>query len=474
VYETAVPPRPTERLLSVAGDGDVDRFRGALARAREALGRGTLWHINSTAEGGGVAELLRANLGYLAGDGVRIRWAIFEGDPRFFEITKRIHNRLHDDVGDGGELGDDEHAHYEQVTRRNADELAALVRAGDVVVVHDPQPAGLIPSLVAAGAHVIWTCHIGVDATTDVTRSAEEFLRSWVEQASAFVFTRDSYVWHVLDRSKVTLIPPCIDPLALKNIDLSRAQQEAIMAVTGLAASRAEGDTSFERADGIRTTVRRPADVYEVMPAPADVPIVTQVSRWDRLKDPIGVMQGFAAAPGLDDAHLILAGPAPSAVADDPEAEAVLTEVRDTWSAQPMNVRARIHIASLPTDDVDENAVIVNALQRRADIVVQKSLAEGFGLTVTEAMWKRRPLVAGAVGGVLEQIEDGVQGLLVDPRDLTAFGAALEALLNDPVRAATLGDAARQRVRERFLPPHYLAANLEVVAAVAGGALSSP
>ena len=146
MHETAVPPRPTARLLSVVGDGDVDRFRAALARAGAALGQGTLWHINSTAEGGGVAELLRANLGYLSGNGVRVRWAIFDGDPRFFQITKRIHNRLHGDAGDGGNLGDDERAHYDDVTRRNADEFAALVGAGDVVVVHDPQPAGLIPA----------------------------------------------------------------------------------------------------------------------------------------------------------------------------------------------------------------------------------------------------------------------------------------------------------------------------------------
>jgi trehalose synthase len=178
--------------------------------------------------------------------------------------------------------------------------------------------------------------------------------------------------------------------------------------------------------------------------------------------------------PGLGDAHLVLAGPSPSSVADDPEASEVVSDLWDVWNEQPASSRERIHVATLPTDDVEENAVMVNALQRRSDVVVQKSLAEGFGLTVTEAMWKRRPLVAGAVGGVLEQIEDGVQGLLVDPRDLGAFGEAVETLLADPTRAAELGDAAHERVRERFLPPHYLAENLELVAAVASGGLSSP
>ena len=140
MYETAVPPRPTARLLSVVNDDDVDRFRAALARAGAALGPRTLWHINSTAEGGGVAELLRANLGYLVGDGLRVRWAIFEGDPRFFQITKRIHNRLHGDLGDGGELGTEERTHYDEVTRRNAEGLAVLVQPGDVVVVQTHSP----------------------------------------------------------------------------------------------------------------------------------------------------------------------------------------------------------------------------------------------------------------------------------------------------------------------------------------------
>jgi trehalose synthase len=474
VYETAVPPRPTAHLSSVVGGDDVDRFHAALERAGAALGSGTLWHINSTAEGGGVAELLRANLGYLAGNGVGVRWTIFEGDPGFFQITKRIHNRLHGDTGDGGDLDEAERRHYEEVTGRNAEQLAALVRPGDVAVVHDPQPAGLISRLVAAGVHVVWTCHVGIDTPNNVTRSAWRFLQPFVEPASAYVFTRASYVWDDLDRRKVVLIPPCIDPLALKNVELLDSQREAIVGITGLATPRADGRPSFERPDGTVGEVVRRADVLEVMRVPADAPIVTQVSRWDRLKDPVGVLRGFAAERGIGDAHLILAGPAPSSVADDPEAEVVLSELRDVWAEQPMGLRERIHIANLPTDDVDENAIIVNALQRRADVVVQKSLAEGFGLTVTEAMWKRRPIVASAVGGILEQIENGEQGVLVDPSDLAAFGDALRGLLSAPEHAAALGQAAHERARDRFLPPDYLSANLELVAALAEGGVSSP
>ena len=174
-------------------------------------------------------------------------------------------------------------------------------------------------------------------------------------------------------------------------------------------------------------------------PTPPDAPLVVQVSRWDALKDPVGVMRGAADDPSLGEAHLMLAGPRPASVVDDPEADAVLAEVLDVWRRLPTKDRSRVHIANLPTDDVEANAIIVNALQRRADVVVQKSLAEGFGLTVTEAMWKERPIVASAVGSIRDQIRDGVHGLLVDPRDLTAFGDAVHGLLADPRRLPSLG-----------------------------------
>jgi len=176
------------------------------------------------------------------------------------------------------------------------------------------------------------------------------------------------------------------------------------------------------------------------------------------------VLRGFVDEPGLDDAHLVLAGPAPSSVADDPEAAEVFRELHDTWRALADADRRRVHLANIPTDDVDENATVVNALQRRADVVVQKSLAEGFGLTVTEAMWKARPVVAGQVGGIQDQITDGTTGLLVDPRDLTAFGNAVEVVLADPSLAASLGAAAEERVRERYLTPHYLGSYLRLFA----------
>jgi trehalose synthase len=203
--------------------------------------------------------------------------------------------------------------------------------------------------------------------------------------------------------------------------------------------------------------------VVEDAPVPSNVPLVVQVSRWDALKDPVGVIQGFAEDTNIADAHLTLAGPAPSSVADDPEALQVLDDVERARERLHADVRARVHLANLPTDDVEENAVIVNALQRRADVVAQKSLAEGFGLTVTEAMWKRRALVASRVGGIQDQITDGEHGRLIDPRNLMEFGNAVEELLADRNRAQLLGEAAHERVRTTYTAVHYLANYLDLV-----------
>jgi trehalose synthase len=186
--------------------------------------------------------------------------------------------------------------------------------------------------------------------------------------------------------------------------------------------------------------------------------LVVQVSRWDGLKDPVGVIRGFAdhVAPHTD-AHLVLAGPAAEAVSDDPEGDQVLRDSLLAWEFLPPPVRDRVHLATLPMKDTEENATLVNALQRKAEVVVQKSLAEGFGLTVAEAMWKGRPVVASRIGGIQDQIEDGRTGLLIsDPRDLAEYGAAVRSLLDDPERAARMGAAARERVRDYFLGPRHL------------------
>jgi trehalose synthase len=198
--------------------------------------------------------------------------------------------------------------------------------------------------------------------------------------------------------------------------------------------------------------------MFETQPLQADTPVVVQVSRWDALKDPLGVIRGFAEHVSADTgSHLLYAGPATSAVADDPEGERVLRDALAMRESLPEEPRSRVHLATLPMEDPAENAIIVNAMQRHAAVVTQKSLAEGFGLTVAEAMWKARPVVASRIGGIQSQIVDGDSGLLLDdPRDLEAFGAAVTGLLLDPAWAAQLGQRARERVREEFTSPRSL------------------
>jgi trehalose synthase len=209
--------------------------------------------------------------------------------------------------------------------------------------------------------------------------------------------------------------------------------------------------------------------MLEDEPLEQDVPVVMQVSRWDQLKDPLGVLGAFAGHVATNGgAHLMLVGPSTAAVADDPEGAQVLDQVRSAWHELPAAVRRRVHLCSLPMEDVEENAAIVNALQRHAGVVVQKSLAEGFGLTVAEAMWKQRPVVASRIGGIRDQIEHGRSGVLLsDPRDLEQVGSAIRGLLDDAERAQEIGLAAQLRVQQQFLGPHHLGRYFEVMQRVA-------
>ena len=268
----------------------------------------------------------------------------------------------------------------------------------------------------------------GSTAPTSLARAAWSFLLPHVQLADAVVFSRRAYVWEGLDEARVSVIPPSIDAFSPKNQALAPAAATAILRAAGAEPGTPKGRPAFVRQDGTPGRVDRRVELSGSLPLPADVPAVTQVSRWDRLKDPVGVLDSFRdrIAP-RSDTHLVLAGPSTAAVADDPEGAEVLSEVARRRAGCPPEIRDRIHLLSLPMDDVEENAAIVNALQRRADVVVQKSLAEGFGLTVAEAMWKARPVVASRVGGIREQIVEGDTGLLVEPRDLPGFADAVLA-----------------------------------------------
>jgi trehalose synthase len=432
-----------------------------VAEAGQAILAGcSVLNVNSTAAGGGVAEMLQTLLAYARGAGVDARWLVIEGDPGFFAITKRIHNGLYGDPGDGGELGEHERRHYEQVLRRNADELLALIRPGDVVLLHDPQPAGLAAVAKRAGARVVWRCHVGADRPNEWTERAWEFLRPSLTDAEATVVSRAAFAPPWADPGRVHVIPPSIDPFSAKNEPMSGRNVRLALSYVGLLAGGGSPPAvPFTRRDGSPGRVNRRVDVLQTgPPAPADAPLVVQVSRWDRMKDMAGVMTGFArhVDPSLG-AHLLLCGPAVTGVADDPEAAQVLDECTRIWRQLPHATRSRVHLACTPMADPDEAAAIVNAIQRHATVVVQKSLAEGFGLTVAEAMWKERPIVASAVGGIVDQIDDGQHGLLVaDPVDLAAFGTAVERLLRDPDEAAQLAHNARARAISEFLGDRHL------------------
>ena len=448
---------PIERYVTLLGEHRLREVSSRVAQLRARLTGRVVWNVSSTSSGGGVAEMVRSLLAYARGAGVEARWVIMEGSPEFFHITKRIHNAIHGSPGDSSPLGPAEHRVYERIARESCDEIAPMVRPRDVVIIHDPQPAAMIPALLGRGAHVIWRCHIGGDQLDAETERGWSFLAPYLQHASAYVFSRAAYVPPQIDAARATIIAPSIDPFSAKNQPLSEEAVREILVHTGIVAgaSTAADLCLFVREDGTPGRVDRFADVVRMGSPPSlDTPLVVQVSRWDRLKDPIGVMDGFARmkSAAAMRAQLVLAGPRVSAVADDPEDCKVYGAVVDAWRALPDAARLRVNVVALPTADIDENAAIVNALQRHAAVIVQKSLHEGFGLTVAEAMWKGRPVVASAVGGIQDQIDDGIQGLLLrDPCDLDAFAALVERALDDGDLDRRLGENGHQRVLERYL-----------------------
>jgi trehalose synthase len=448
---------PLDRYAGILGPTSMDRTLARVAELRARLAGRAVWNVSSTAVGGGVAEMVRSLLSYARGAGVDARWVAITASSEFFRFTKRLHHALHGSRGDGSPIGDTQRRLYDQVNANNAAAFAPLIRPGDIVIVHDPQPAGMVPALVARGARVIWRCHIGQDEVDAEVERGWDFLAPYLRAAHAYVFSRAAYVpTSHLDPSRAVIIPPTIDPFSAKNQPMDESCVRSILRKAGVVLGAGDGNApTFLREDGTPGRVDRVAEVVREGQPPADtVPMIAQVSRWDRLKDPVGVIEGFARllAAQPRDVHLVVAGPSVRGVVDDPEGAAELSATIAAWRKLPIDVRRRVQLASFPVVDVDENAAMINALQRHATIVVQKSLHEGFGLTVTEAMWKSRPVVATAVGGIQDQIDDGVQGLLLrDATDLDGLAAALARLLDDPAEARRMGEAGHERVVQRYL-----------------------
>lgn len=452
--EVALVPRSHAPWEALLGQERWEILEHTVALGQLVFANRAMWCVNSTADGGGVAEMLRTMLSYMRGSGMQARWAVMAGDPDFFAVTKRIHNFIHGQPGDGGSLGAPERAIFERTSAANSAELKNLIEPGSVVMLHDPQTAALVRPLQKHGCTVLWRTHIGAEHANDYVNAAWSFIEPYVAEADGLVFSRWIYIPNVLANGPTAIVPPSIDPFAPKNCELDAEGMQAILRSCGLLAGGQPSATpTFARLDGRVGEIAGRAVLLDGGPPPdPDRPIVLQVSRWDRLKDHVGVMRGFVdRIANRTDADLMLVGPDDEFVADDPEGAAVLDELRAAHAALPDRIRERIHIASLPMGDSDENAVIVNALQRHATVVVQKSLEEGFGLTVTEAMWKSRPMVVSAVGGIREQVTNETGVVLSDPNDLDAFGDAVVDLLTDPQRARTIGAAGRQFVFENFL-----------------------
>jgi trehalose synthase len=362
-----------------------------LRKLGDTLASRTFLHVNSTREGGGVAEILQRMIPILRALGIDARWEVIKGDKRFFEITKKIHNALqgHDET-----ITDDMWAYHNEVNSRNAEHLGL---AADAVLVHDPQPAPLIR--FKSSGRWIWRCHIDVSGPQPDVWNA---LKRHCAQYDAAVFSVAKFARSMgIDEF---IIPPSIDPVSDKNRDLSAEEISAVAERFGI---------------------------------PPDRPMILQVSRFDRFKDPIGVIKAYRMVKKYNDCILVLAG---SPATDDPEGAAVLQEVQEYASGDP----DVIILLLPPFSDRD-----INALQRLATVVLQKSLKEGFGLTVAEAMWKEKPVLGGAVGGIPMQIVHGATGFLVHSTEGAAF--RIRQLLNNPDMAKRLGTQGREYVRANFL-----------------------
>ena len=359
VTTVAIAPLEPGRLEPFLGPERVERLERTAGALRARLEGRRIVNVNSTATGGGVAEMLQTLLGYVRGAGLATEWLVIEGDPAFFAITKRVHNGLYGGPGDGGALGDVERSEYERTAEANLPGVRDALRPGDVVLVHDPQPAGLVPTLLADGHAVVWRCHVGLDTANEWSERAWEFVRPYVRDARAFVFSRRAFAPRWVDERRLAVIPPAIDPLAPKNESLDHETVLGVLATAGLIAS--DGIAAHPR-------VEHPARIVREGTAPApETPLVVQVSRWDRMKDMAGVMRAFAS--GVDaasGAHLVLAGPAVEGVDDDPEGLEVWNETVELWRTLAPSERECVHLVAIPMDNPLENALVVNALQTHA------------------------------------------------------------------------------------------------------------
>lgn len=461
VHEVPVCHLSFARYHSIVGAPIYSKFVAEAKKTASRLAGTTIWHINSSETGSGSGEILPALLGYHGWLGLNGRWLVISGDNTFLTISKRIYNAIHGFKGDGGPLGPMETKPYEKTLEENLHELLRVVRSGDIVVLHDPPTVGLSETFKRLGAKVIWRCHLGQATINKHVKIAWNFLSPYLKSVDEFVFTLKEYVPTSINPAKVNIVSPSIDAFSPKNQPLDSDVVTATLVHSGLIA----GDTDtriplkYSRRDGSPGIIKRGADIMHCGPLPTvREPMVLQISRWDRMKDMLGVMAGFASHVSESfDPHLVLAGPDLQSISEDPQSLETYKECIRAWHRLPYLKRRRIQIACIPMEDPEENGVITNALQRHATVVVQKSLYEAFGLTVTEAMWKGRPVVGSAVGGIKDQIIHGKTGFLIsDPSDLKQMGDYINELLGDTTLRKELGEAAQKRVIDQYLVLRHL------------------
>ena len=462
-----VAPLPILELESHLDEVAGHRLKGSVDAARLLLEGRTVWTVTpSTTAGAGPAETIGPLVGYALGLGVDARWLTLDAPADFERVAARLHAGIHGDRGDGGKLGDKQRDLYEHVLSSNADNVVDEVREGDVVILHDPPTAGLAKAFRRAGATVIWRCHLGGGQGGEEAERAWAFLDRYLEDVDLVVVSREEYRPPFIEPERCTVVKPSINPDSPKNRVLDLDEAWSVARLAGIFAGEPPFDAiPFVHEDGRPDAIRQmPSLAGAGLPVPTGVRTIVQVGRWDRLKGAKELIDAFVSNLDTlpDDAHLLIVGPDPDPGRDDDSAE-VLGEVLDRWDLLPDSVAGRVHIAAVPTHDREINATVVNAVQRVADVVTQRSLVEAFGLPVAEAMWKKAAVVASAVGGIQDQIADGVDGTLVDPVDARAWAEAAADLLRFPQRAREMGTAAHESVRREFLPDRHLC---EVVGAI--------
>ena len=401
-----------DAYAKVAGEDAISHLRQLASNVKGMK----VVHVNSTRVGGGVAEILERLVPLQRELGFDARWEVISGGPEFYECTKSFHNALQ---GNPARIPEKLLKAYEDTNEKNAAEMGASLMDADVVWIHDPQPAPLIKYFPERKGKWVWRCHI--DAGHPF-RPVWNYLRKFIVRYDTSVFSLAEFS-QALPHTQY-IIPPSIDPLSEKNRELTQEEVNSVYGLFGIDPAR---------------------------------PLITQISRFDRFKDPVGVIEAYRLAKGfIPSLQLVLAG---GGATDDPEGEAVLSEVQAAAAGDP-----DVHVLLLPPDA----HTTVNAFQRASDIIVQKSIREGFGLTVTEGLWKGKPVIGGDTGGIRLQVLNHHTGFLVS----TPEGAAMRIryLLKNRRLREDMGEKAREFVRENFLLTRQLREHLTLMAGLAHGA----